>query len=1156
EQNFKNYSVQIDNDIGFGSLNYYGGTYDRTSTSKQFGPLTDQRIWYWRVIAYDLADNSRISNQIFNYTTDTIKPTIILNHPENDYWINYFTETFYYNVTDFTNLQNCSIIINWIINKTNFTINNDQENNFTLTFSGDGTYNWKVECYDSANNRNESETRVLNIDQTPPTVFDLLEPQNNTLSNNKNPLLNWSQTTDDKFDNYTIQVSNTLDFGGILYIYNSFTLSNTEYQVADNWADGTYYWRVIAWDQGGNNRTSNQVFIYRVDATPPANFDLTTPADTTESTDLTPLLDWSQTSDDHFTNYTVHVSDEADFSYNNFTYSTFDVITTEYQVISGWSTNTIWYWYVTAYDNATNQKNSSQIFTYTTDTQTPVVNLVNPSPGETWTSSSTVNFQYNVTDFGTINNCTLVINGTDSFTDIVVEKETVESILKSLDNGAYNWSVKCVDKTGAIGYSENRLLSMNVIIPVQKLWETAVGGPFTTPAKINLSYEYDLIENSVLYDVPYGTNRMFINATHTIGGSGLILSAYSTINFSATFTGERANQAYISWLFYIGNSSGDYLVCNSGNNNTGGTLITSTSKSSYKNTCTSQLEEVILSPDDTLRLEMIVYQGSTQPRTYTHYWDNADDSWVVLEGYKLGVMQASFVNVSDPYLGEGEGFVEQCNVTCVGGDCMNTMVYLQYNDSVLGWTNLGLTGNVVRNSTQANPVMLGTISNSVMTNFSLIGEIYSFDNQIRCVAVSDYTNFTTSYKNITVTDKIDPNVTLVSPDEGDAFDPQEITFIYKPYDVRLQNCTLWGNFTGVWNYTNQTNSSPLNNENNNFVFYLSYGKYSWNVKCYDEADNGAFAGANRTIIIAGDVAITSSGITFSNSDPVEGENITIFANVTNNANKNETGVIVQFWNGDPDSGGTQINGNKLINLSPLGHTLTNTTWKPLIGNYNIYVVVDPPYGSGNIIEADETNNKDYTSIFVDSWQIFFGQINGTLFLENNLNSNYSLWFDTNVAGNIYVTDTDTISGISWQYLRALTRNTTGYFDMNTLNDFANVDTNLGSTNYLDSVNKTFSQGGVPKATDSFKVYQRLINSVPVVNSTNTNNFITGILWDSDDSSNAYYDTTDDEDLVFVTKINENKVGAYGTYDYEIKIPSNLKSYKGGATTVTLYYELA
>ena len=147
---------------------------------------------------------------------------------------------------------------------------------------------------------------------------------------------------------------------------------------------------------------------------------------------------------------------------------------------------------------------------------------------------------------------------------------------------------------------------------------------------------------------------------------------------------------------------------------------------------------------------------------------------------------------------------------------------------------------------------------------------------------------------------------------------------------------------------------------------------------------------------------------------------------------------------------------------------------------------------------------------MDSWQIFFGQINGTLFLENNLNSNYSLWFDTN----------------------------------------------LGSTNYLDSVNKTFSQGGVPKATDSFKVYQRLINSVPVVNSTNTNNFITGILWDSDDSSNAYYDTTDDEDLVFVTKINENKVGAYGTYDYEIKIPSNLKSYKGGATTVTLYYELA
>ena len=78
-------------------------------------------------------------------------------------------------------------------------------------------------------------------------------------------------------------------------------------------------------------------------------------------------------------------------------------------------------------------------------------------------------------------------------------------------------------------------------------------------------------------------------------------------------------------------------------------------------------------------------------------------------------------------------------------------------------------------------------------------------------------------------------------------------------------------------------------------------------------------------------------------------------------------------------------------------------------------------------------------------------------------------------------------------------------------------------------------------------------------STNSTSFYTGILWDVDDSSDSYYSCQSSkifrEDLIFVTKSNRNNQGAYGIYDYEIKVPANLRSYKGSTETITFYYEL-
>ena len=70
-------------------------------------------------------------------------------------------------------------------------------------------------------------------------------------------------------------------------------------------------------------------------------------------------------------------------------------------------------------------------------------------------------------------------------------------------------------------------------------------------------------------------------------------------------------------------------------------------------------------------------------------------------------------------------------------------------------------------------------------------------------------------------------------------------------------------------------------------------------------------------------------------------------------------------------------------------------------------------------------------------------------------------------------------------------------------------------------------------------------------------FQTGILWDTtDDVGDSEYADTDNEDLIFVTKLNENALGAYGIYDYEFRVPALLREYNtSNILTVSFYIEV-
>jgi len=72
-------------------------------------------------------------------------------------------------------------------------------------------------------------------------------------------------------------VDDAANFSSPNYIYYTFNASNTTYQIDAPISNGTWYWRVAAYDKASNNINSTKDFIYIIDILSPAEFDLDLP---------------------------------------------------------------------------------------------------------------------------------------------------------------------------------------------------------------------------------------------------------------------------------------------------------------------------------------------------------------------------------------------------------------------------------------------------------------------------------------------------------------------------------------------------------------------------------------------------------------------------------------------------------------------------------------------------------------------------------------------------------------------------------------------------------------------------------------------------------------------------------------------------------------
>jgi len=453
-----------------------------------------------------------------------------------------------------------------------------------------------------------------------------------------------------------------------------------------------------------------------------------------------------------------------------------------------------------------------------------------------------------------------------------------------------------------------------------------------------------------------------------------------------------------------------------------------------------------------------------------------------------------------------------------------------YFDSRLNLTNLSVATGISQNFTIFNPPQ---------GNRTWLVSCY--DNS------SNY-NLKNSSEWIIKIDTTFPAIFLISPENSSTLANNSVIFQYNVTDnLDIFNCSLIINSAIA-----QTNSTITKNITQNFTRTLAGGIYNWSVRCADYGGNFNDSETRILNVTDPDIAIYSENIFFSSNNPVETENITINATILNIGDENATGVVIQFFESDPNNGLTQIGEDITVDIAKESNITVTAYWTAKIGSYRIVISADPPIAAnGSITELNESNNNASKAIVIPAYITYYGYITSDIVLGSPSNLSIFVWFnESNVAGNLFVVDSD--SRIEWNSLIALGINLSSQSRMD---DFLDADIALNMTFLSDSLNRTFTSNNLPIQSDNFTIYGNNITNVAIVNSTNNTNFITGIMWDYSDPNNGEYNGT--QDIIFAAKINTNKEGAYGIYDYELKVPAKLREYvmPNIQNTLTFYIEL-
>lgn len=413
----------------------------------------------------------------------------------------------------------------------------------------------------------------------------------------------------------------TIDFrnGADTLTYCSFTVNNVEADTKETVdTDTACTWTQAELDDLRVEITNNDLaspqnaFLSFIDLvityTPPdetaPTVTLNTPLNRSWDFDGNILFNYTPSDNRNFSNCTIYIDDVA--NQTNLTPQN-GTINNFYVTAFSDGNHT---WEVSCYDGSDNLGNSSQ-YQVRIDTTPPNVSLMTPLDGNI-TTSSVVNFTYNVTDLQTnISSCELYVNGTERDDTINPQENTPLSFIIGLANGYYEWYINCTDGNGFEGTSEIRNITVNTTLPTITVQSPSYvlgeyanldGENWESSVEITINYTlsngttYSQTTNSDVdgiiadtfrlnFSYPTGTYNVFayetlnvsnnastsfsvaletttltaLNTIYSQGSTakfqGLGYSYNSTINFTITFT-----NATTEWQLVAANATGGFTT--------------------------------------------------------------------------------------------------------------------------------------------------------------------------------------------------------------------------------------------------------------------------------------------------------------------------------------------------------------------------------------------------------------------------------------------------------------------------------------------------------------------------------------------------------------------------------------------------------------------
>jgi len=899
---------------------------------------------------------------------------------------------------------------------TNATSGADQ--NFTINNLSAGFHTWNVSCTDDLGNSADSVFRNFTINQP-----DLATSNGNLTFNDSNPnpgqnvtiFLNVTNIGGNPATNAAVEfwdgprISGTLlrnatvtvAVNATLLVNTSFVISQG-YHVINVYVDPS---ELIAELNESNNNATRNLSTLISNITLPANNTFTT--DTTPQINFT-MFDFSNTS---IINYTIYVDGSPNGQNGsnidgNFTVLDISVLAEGVRTIV-----------VEATDPLGRRKNSTPLV-ITIDQTAPVSTF--ETLNNTFFNTSTPNIFFNITDnVDSVLNWTIYVDGSPNRTGIATNAITTNTTIGPLTNGSYILTLEAFDDTGNIANSTNITIFVDQIPPNITLNTPDNNSNFTTTS-VDLNYTViDSLDNTLVcelfLDGSQIDNRTANNNTPQVITASGLSEASHLWNVTCVDSALNRDNSEIRTInvFIAPNITLNAPANNSITSNTSLIFFFNVTDDTGIENCSLLLNGLINLTKSGVNITNNVENNFTQTFDISKRFN-----WSVtcFDNTSLNVQATSNLRNLTVDLDNPVPRIETTNQTSFNTSTPSIDFNITDNfDSLINFT-FYVDGSFNVNGSVTN----GTSSSQSLAALSDGPHVVVLQGTDNAGNAANSTPI-----NITV-DTVAPNTTLLYPGNNTNYTVTILELNFTVIDALdpVLVCNLTLDDSIIRSNFNANNNTVVNTTTSG----LSSGNHFWNVTCVDNAGNVNNSLTFQFLIESPDLNV--SDIIFNSSQPIEGENITIDANVSNIGNLIANNITVQFYSGDPDFGGVQINGNLTIPTLGLGNwTIVSVNYTTVIGVNTIFVLVDPPLATnGSITESNENNNERNESIQVGLYHIIAGDATDRLRITD---TDLILLFNWNVSNktgsNVLVTDTDSSISIIHSFFKVIFVSKITYF---------------------------------------------------------------------------------------------------------------------------------